>query len=35
MNVDPELIEKKKIIKKVRFHEDDPLVVGPSVSVPE
>jgi len=28
MNINPEaLLDKKKIIKKVRFHDDEPIVV--------
>jgi hypothetical protein len=27
MNANPEITEKKKIIKKVRFHDDEPVVV--------
>ena len=30
----PEKIEKKKIVKKVRFHDDNPVVVGQNEYIP-
>lgn len=35
MNIDPVQMEKKKVIKKVRFHDDEPIVVPPSQEMPE
>jgi hypothetical protein len=33
MNIVPENIEKKKIFKKVRFHDDDPVVVPDAILI--